>query len=795
MEENPINAQQLLDRLELLSTKQNEFATEIRKLRTEVYSWQSFQRSKTEPPTEVLDDVSAEVKAPPKAKADYVFKEQPLEKKERIPVEKTFLEKKIAEKISSSTFDFKNVLDIEKFVGENLINKIGIIITIIGVAIGVRYTIEHDLISPLTRIILGYLSGIALLAFGIKSKKNYKAFSAVLVSGAIAIMYFISYSGYAFYGLMPQTVAFGLMVIFTIFTVLASLNYNQQVIALIGLVGAYAIPFLLSNDSGNVTVLFSYIAIINVGILVIAVKKSWRPVYYAAFVLTWVMFMQWYIGGNGWDEFKLAGTFLTVFFFTFYLTFLAYNLLQDEKFKVPDVLVLFLNSFLFYGVGYSLLNQYPQGRELLGLFTLGNALIHFVVSVTVFRQKFSNKNLFYFVAGLVLLFVTLAIPVELDGRWVTLLWAFEASLLFWIGRSKGVRMYELIAYPLMLLALFSIFQDWSQVYGRYSRWNLEARLTPLLNINFLSSLLFIAAFGFIYFFSRKDEYPSALQNKDGLGKLISYGLPIVILFLIYQAFFVELHNYWDQLLVDSSLLVQPEGGSVSSINRNNDLLKFQSVWTVNYTLFFVSLLGLLNFKFFKTRQFSLVNMGLLLLSIFLFLTAGLFELSELRESYIDPKMPLYFKPGMFHLGIRYVSIGFFALALFVLCKYFRMDLVPQELKYLFDIILHVSVLWIASSELLHWMDLTISADSYKLGLSILWCVYALLIIAYGIWKSRKHLRIGGIVLFGLTIAKVFFYDIEQLNTISKTIVMVSLGVFLLITSFLYNKYTSQISDE
>ncbi|HQU61027.1 MAG TPA: DUF2339 domain-containing protein, partial [Saprospiraceae bacterium] len=101
----------------------------------------------------------------------------------------------------------------------------------------------------------------------------------------------------------------------------------------------------------------------------------------------------------------------------------------------------------------------------------------------------------------------------------------------------------------------------------------------------------------------------------------------------------------------------------------------------------------------------------------------------------------------------------------------------------------------ASSELIHWMDFFDSAQSYKLGLSILWGVIALLFIAVGIWKNKKHLRIGAIVLFSITLIKLFFYDISNLSTIAKTIVLVSLGILLLAISFLYNKYKQQILDE
>lgn len=77
----------------------------------------------------------------------------------------------------------------------------------------------------------------------------------------------------------------------------------------------------------------------------------------------------------------------------------------------------------------------------------------------------------------------------------------------------------------------------------------------------------------------------------------------------------------------------------------------------------------------------------------------------------------------------------------------------------------------------------------------MWGIYSLGLISFGIWKKQKHLRIFAIVLFGITLVKLFLYDISHLDTIAKTIVFVSLGILLLIISFLYNKYKNIISDE
>jgi uncharacterized membrane protein len=85
-----------------------------------------------------------------------------------------------------------------------------------------------------------------------------------------------------------------MMVLFTVFTVFAAVRYNVEAIGIIGLVGAYAVPILLSDGSGRVVILFSYISIINTGILVLAFQKAWKLLYYLAFVLTWLTYGSWY---------------------------------------------------------------------------------------------------------------------------------------------------------------------------------------------------------------------------------------------------------------------------------------------------------------------------------------------------------------------------------------------------------------------------------------------------------------------------------------------------------------------
>ncbi len=117
-----------------------------------------------------------------------------------------------------------------------------------------------------------------------------------------------------------------------------SLQYNMKVIAIIGLEGAYAVPFLLSDGPDVSQPCFSYMSLINAGILVLSFKKAWKELYYTAFGLTWVIFMAWFFRPVYDDEH--LGTslgFSTIFFITFYTSFLSYKLIQQESLKIWDV--------------------------------------------------------------------------------------------------------------------------------------------------------------------------------------------------------------------------------------------------------------------------------------------------------------------------------------------------------------------------------------------------------------------------------------------------------------------------
>lgn len=727
--------------------------------------------------------------------------EKPIERPTETPAEKT-TETPVITAPSTPKPQFslptinrpKQPSDLEKIIGESWINKIGILIVIIGVAIGAKYSIENELISPLTRIILGYLVGIGLLGFGIKLKPKFEGYSAVLVSGSISIFYFITYFAYSFYNLIPQILAFVMMLIFTVFTVFAAIKYNRVVIAHIGLIGAYAVPFLLSSGSGRVDILFSYMLIINLGILFISIKRDWKTLHYSAFFFTWLIYGSWFADKSFYSSLQgyeaLGIGFATAFFLIFYGVSLFNNIISKEKLDKINIILILLNSFIYFGFGYGIFNSNTKLDTYLGLFTLFNAVIHFVVLFFIKSKKLADSTLFYSTLGMVFTFITIAIPIQLDGSWVTLLWIAQGTILFWIGKTKNIPIYEKISLPILGLSFLSLLEDWS--FYRYAN---NGDIQAFWNINFLTGILAILGYGFVVYLSRKHAETEENQKFSPFNAIKSFYLPALLILTAYLTFRNEIACYFNYWLENSSL----KGKEISEIDEyslyNYDINVFKNIYLLAYSLVFFGGMALLNFHKFKNKVLGISAIVIGLLTLLSAQTFGLEELGELRYAYINGGSNEYFDVNFNYILVRYLLWGSVAFALWAIFKNTKSIIENIKFHIFLEMVIHISILNFLSNELVTWMDIAGYQDIFKLGLSILWSVYSLLLVSLGIYKKKKYLRISALVLFGVTLAKLFLYDISNLSTISKTVVLIVLGLLLLIISFLYNKFKDKIGDE
>ncbi len=796
MESNHSEIRQLQSRLDVLIHKQNKLQENTNELREEIRELQlriNHLASKPIPPAADTAPKTVAPEKPVEPIAPIAKEEIPepiVEKQAPVvqPVEESW--EPLSDLKSTSGSKPKEKSSIESFLGENLANKIGIAIILIGIGVGVKYAIDKNILGPAMRIALGYLAGAILIGFAIYLKKKYENLSAVMFAGGMAVAYFVTFIAYDFYQLFPKMVTFGSMLVFTVITSLAAIRYNKQVIAIVGLVGAYAVPFLLSDGTGTTFALFVYMSIINAGILFLAFKKNWQPVFAVAFGISWFIFLVLFVRAVIWKE----SDFATLFAFgnIFYALFYSMLIANKMKYKneISGTTIVILNSIFAYIFCIYLVNELYNDDFINGGYTLLFAASQGIVAFITSKQKEAHHRLYYLSFGFALIYATLSIPMMFDGNWITILWALQAALFFWIGRKKKDQFFEIIAYIPLALSFISLIAGWIDM-NSFTYWSpLEKTITPVLNEYFLAGTVLTAVLFFMSYLTHHSDQ-SEVDKTNGFFAFLNNGLVYFGALILFFSMAKEVDVYWDQLARTDAFKTTFFNDFFSSTD------KLKTIWILILALVYAGALQLANRYVLKNKTFSLVLGIASSAIILLFLTVGLFDMSVLRDRALLNLHGHKIAEYSLTYSIRY--IGYAALAFTLASNWFALrHFHPQKvLKRAIEIVIHICLIWVACSELIHLKRMNGGGDFYRAGLTIFGGIYAFGLIALGIWKKKVHLRLLALILFGITLVKLFVYDIANVDSGGKTIAFISLGVLLLIISFLYTKYKHLIlpSDE
>ena len=354
----------------------------------------------------------------------------------------------------------------EKFIGENLFGKIGIFVFVIGVGFFVKYAIDKDWINETLRTVLGFLTGSALLVVAERLQKKYRTFSSLLAGGAFAVFYLTVAIAFHFYHLFPQTVAFIILIVITLFMSILSVLYDRRELAIISLVGGFLAPFLVSTGNGNYLVLFTYISILNLGMFGLSIYKKWGELPVIAFVFTYLVMGLFLLTGYSTGTAIISVhlfAFATLFYFIFLLPILSILRIEAIKKNRGLLLVIITNNFIYLLLGILFLRNMELAFKSEGLLSLFIAIINLVLVIWLRMSKKDYKFLIYAMLGLVLTFVSITIPIQLDGNYITLFWAAEMVLLLWLYVKSKIWIYERATLVLMGLTLISYLMDVSAV--------------------------------------------------------------------------------------------------------------------------------------------------------------------------------------------------------------------------------------------------------------------------------------------------------------------------------------------
>jgi uncharacterized membrane protein len=406
------------------------------------------------PPIEVEQPIAATIETPPIAPLQTAATPENYQPKNNTPTEPA---------LSWWQQWLQNNPDLEKFVGENLVNKIGIAVLVLGIAFFVKYAIDQDWIKESGRVIIGIGCGAIMVGIAHYLRNSYRAFSSVLAGGAIAVFYFTIAFAFHQYQLFSQTAAFIIMIFITAFAVALSLLYNKIELAVIAVIGGFLAPFLVSNGRGNYVALFCYLIILNIGMLTIAWFKKWPLLHILSFFFTLLIYGGWLINGflgNAPLPYINGLLFATAFYVIFLTTVLLYNLRTKKSFKVFDFSLLMMITFSFYAEGMTLLSEWNNGAYQ-GLFTITLGMINLCLACFLYKSQQGDKNMLYLLIGLTLTFITLSAPVQMHGHTITMFWSAECVLLYWLHQRSSIKIFKYSSAIILLLMVVSLLMDWS----------------------------------------------------------------------------------------------------------------------------------------------------------------------------------------------------------------------------------------------------------------------------------------------------------------------------------------------
>jgi hypothetical protein len=555
------------------------------------------------------------------------------------------------------------------------------------------------------------------------------------------------------------------MVGITGFTILLSLSYNRVELAVLSILGGFGSPFMVSTGEGNYVVLFTYVLIIDAGMLVLAYFKKWNIINIIAYVFTLILFGAWLsdrFDANNLRMIRGGMIFATLFYFTFFAMNLVNNLKVRRKFEALDISMLLSTTFLYYAAGMVILNNH-FGEDIKGLFTAGVGVFNFVFAYMLYRKKDVDRNLVFLLIGLVLTFISLAAPVQLKGNYITMFWAAETVLLLWLSQQSGIKLMKLASLVIMVFMVISLTMDWNQIYVASDSY--PEPLKIILNKGYITGLF---ALGSIVATMRLLKREGAeFREHAGIYKIV---LAVGGVGILYVSQYLEVNYH-----------------ALKLIEFYADQHVVMAIYNVAFLLMLTGFGKKLPLPVEVTNAFA--GWGVLAIFLYLFNYHG--DIIDTRNHFLNGNSGIGF---MLHYVLIILLV---ILAILSLRQFRQLTDFNKKTHNAYSWFFIFFFVFIASAELDHSILLSFGATSgnmnqlisqnQKIGYPILWGLASFLLIFIGLRSKLKHLRVVSLTLMLVTLVKLFVFDIKGISEGGKIAALISLGVVLLIVSFMYQR--------
>lgn len=329
--------------------------------------------------------------------------------------------------------------NIEEALGGKVAGLIGVMILVAGIAFlvgspGIAWP------TPLFKILMGLFFGGILLAAGYFANRTaggkFVMLSRILTGGGGGLFYFCIFAAYSLYSLCgPWVTTLGLTLSAALLLFL-SLVYNSQIVAILGVLGAFITPLLTGGDVDQGIFPLAYIALINLPVMFLGVKKNWQVLYNSATVFTWLYFFFWIARFNtgGWLVPLSALTVYTAEFMTLSLLILMKRN-DTERAGINVARIAASTLFLFFNL-YLIFNLSNLEPQLTIAFAVVSGAFVLLSRLAWSRlPEFKNETLCFILCGSAAISVLLfeAAPSGTRG----LLWCAQATALAWFFRKPA----------------------------------------------------------------------------------------------------------------------------------------------------------------------------------------------------------------------------------------------------------------------------------------------------------------------------------------------------------------------
>jgi len=364
------------------------------------------------------------------------------------------------------------------FTTGNVVTKIGVIVLFFGFGFLLKYAAQRNMVPIEFRLIGVFLGGLGLLGAGWRLRERKMMYGLLLQGCGVGVLYLTIYAAARFYHLLPYGLSFAVMFCLVIFSGILAVLQDAKYLAISGIVGGFLAPVLMSTGSGNHVVLFSYYALLNLGIVGIAWHKAWRELNLIGFFFTFVIASLW--GGRYYQPryFPTTEPFLILFFLYYVVISVWYALRQPLNLKgYVDGTLVFGVPLVAFGLQYGLVRNFEYG---LAISALSLGLFYILLATILWRRRIDGLRMVtesFLAFGVV--FGSLAIPLALDGRWTSAAWALEGGAILWIG----------IRQNRLLPRIFGILLQAGSGMSFLLAVHLSSRQMPLANSFFVGCIL------------------------------------------------------------------------------------------------------------------------------------------------------------------------------------------------------------------------------------------------------------------------------------------------------------------